>query len=126
MSKLDAGLAFHKRPKAIMFDYRVKLSGKPNRVKQTGFSKVQTIAGIDMPDVILYLQKRWEDAKGNIHAKRVGTLVHHFSRSTNGWVNNAKFPIHYGNITGRLSSKTIWGSLQETTLNTPKTAKERW
>lgn len=109
MSKLDAGLAFHKRPKAIMFDYRVKLSGKPNRVKQTGFSKVQTIAGIDMPDVILYLQKRWEDAKGNIHAKRVGTLVHHFSRSTNGWVNNAKFPIHYGNITGQAFFKNYMG-----------------
>lgn len=109
MSKLDAGLAFHKRPKAIMFDYRVKLSGKPNRVKQTGFSKVQTIAGIDMPDVILYLQKRWEDAKGNIHAKRVGTLVHHFSRATNGWVNNAKFPIHYGNITGQAFFKNYMG-----------------
>lgn len=99
MSKLDAGLRFNRRPKALMVDYRVKLSGQANRIKQTGFSRVQTVSGIDMPDIILYLQKRWEDSSGNIHARRVGTLVHRFNRSTNGWVNNARFNIRYGNIT---------------------------
>ncbi len=101
MSKINAGVRFGRRPKALMFDYRVKLSGQANRIKQTGFSKVQAVKGIDMPDVILYLQKRWEDSKGNIHAKRIGTLVHRFNRNTNGWVNNARFTINYGNITGK-------------------------
>ena len=101
MAKLDAGIKFNKRPKALMVDYKVKLSGQPNRVKQTGFSKVQGVKGIDMPDIVLYPQKRWEDAKGNIHAKRVGTMVYRFNKNTNGWVNNARFDIHYGNITGQ-------------------------
>ena len=73
MSKLDAGIKFTKKPKAICFDYKVKLSGQPNRVRQTGFSKVSTVEGIDMPDCILYLQKRWEDENGNIHALRIGS-----------------------------------------------------
>ena len=109
MSKLNAGLKFGKRPKALMFDYRVKLSGSPNRVRQTGFSKVQTVSGKDMPDVILYLQKRWEDSNGNIHAKRVGTLVHRFGNNTSGWVNNARFDIHYGNITGQSFYQSYMG-----------------
>lgn len=99
MSKLDAGVKYNLRPKAICFDYKVKLSGQPNRIRQTGFSKVTTVKGIDMPDCILYLQKRWEDSDGRIFAKRVGTMVKRFDKSTTDWVNNAVFDIHYGNIT---------------------------
>lgn len=108
MSKLDAGVKFNKRPKAICFDYRVQLSGKPNRVRQTGFGKVTQVAGIDMPDCILYLQKRWEDEKGNIYAKRIGTMVQRFSKNTD-WVNNAQFPIHYGDITRQSFYKSFMG-----------------
>lgn len=108
MSKMDAGIKFSKRPKAICFDYKVQLSGKPNRVRQTGFSKVTTVQGIDMPDCILYLQKRWEDANGNIFAKRVGTMVQRFSKNT-AWVNNAKFTIHYGDITKQPFYKSYMG-----------------
>lgn len=109
MSKLDAGLRFTKRPKALMFDYKVQLSGKTDRVKQTGFSRVQTVEGMDMPDVILYLQKRWEDSNGKLHALRVGTLVYRFSKNTNGWVNDARFEIHYGNITNQNYYKSYMG-----------------
>ena len=99
MSKLSAGVSFHKRPKAICFDYKVKLSGKPDRIRETGFSKVTKVAGMDMPDAICVLQKRWEDGDGNIYAKRVGTMMYRFTRSTGEWVNNAEFEIKYGNIT---------------------------
>lgn len=99
MSKLSAGVPFHKRPKAICFDYKVKLSGKPDRIRETGFSKVTKVAGMDMPDAICVLQKRWEDGDGNIYAKRVGTMMYRFTRSTGEWVNNAEFEIKYGNIT---------------------------
>lgn len=109
MSKLDAGVRFTKKPKALMFDYRVKLSGQPDRVRQTGFSKVSKVSGMDMPDVVLFLQKRWEDAKGNIHAKRIGTCVYRFNKNTNGWVDNARFTIHYGNITHQSFYKPYMG-----------------
>lgn len=99
MAKMDAGMKFNKRPKAIRFDYKVKLSGQANRIKQTGFSKVTKVAGIDQPDCVMYLQKRWEDKNGNIFAKRVGTMVKRFNQSTSGWINNATFDIHYGDIT---------------------------
>ncbi|MEG1580509.1 MAG: PCMD domain-containing protein [Bacteroidaceae bacterium] len=100
MSKINAGIPFNRKPKAVCFDYKVKLSGIENRIKQTGFSHVSQVKGIDMADCVLCLQKRWEDAKGNIHASRIATMVTFFNRNTNGWVNNAQFPIHYGNITG--------------------------
>jgi len=95
---LDFGIPFSYKPKAIQFDYKVKLSGKPDRVRQTGFSPVKTIPGMDMPGVILLLQKRWEDEKGNLYAQRIGTLVHRFNKNTE-WVDGAQFEIHYGDIT---------------------------
>ena len=99
MGKMDAGVKFNQRPKSICFDYKIKLSGQPDRIRQTGFSRVTKVEGMDMPDCILYLQKRWEDANGNIFAKRIGTMVKRFDKSTNGWINDARFNIHYGNIT---------------------------
>lgn len=107
MSKLNAGIRFNKRPKALVFDYKVHLSGQPNRVKQTGFGSPSTVAGKDMPDCILYLQKRWEDGAGNIYAKRVGTMVKRFTGNTD-WVNNARFPIHYGDITKESFYNSAW------------------
>lgn len=108
MSKLDVGVPFTGRPTAIMFDYKVKLSGQPNRVRQTGFSKVKTVAGMDMADCIVFLQKRWEDADGNIYARRIGTMVQRFNKNTD-WVNDAKFTIHYGDITRQSFYKDYMG-----------------
>lgn len=108
MSKLDAGIPFTKKPRYLCFDYKVKLSGEPNRIRQTGFSKVATVKGMDMPDCILYLQKRWEDEKGNIYAKRIGTLVKRFNKNCD-WTNNARFEIHYGDITQKDFYKSYMG-----------------
>lgn len=99
MSKMNLGMPFSRRPKAIKFDYRVKLTGAPNRIRQTGFSKVTTVPGKDMPEMIVMLQQRHEDADGNITAKRVGTIIRRFDSSTNGWVEGASFDINYGDIT---------------------------
>ena len=109
MGKLDAGVRFTQRPKAICFDYKIKLSGQPDRIRQTGFSRVTKVKGMDTPDCGLYLQKRWEDAKGNIYAKRVGTMVKRFDKNTPDWVNNAEFEIHYGNITNKPFFKDYMG-----------------
>lgn len=108
MGKISAGIPLKRRPKAICFDYKVKLSGKPDRIRETGFSRVTKVAGMDMPDVVCVLQKRWEDSDGRIYAKRVGTMVHRFSKSTD-WVNNAQFPIQYGDITRKSGYKAYMG-----------------
>lgn len=95
---MNNGIPFTGRPKAVRFDYSVKAAGSPNRIKQTGFSKKQTVPGRDYAIVVLYLQKRTEDKAGNITAKRVGTMVVKFGKSTGGWVNNATYKIMYGDI----------------------------
>ena len=59
---------------------------------------VQTCALPIYAIAVLYLQKRHEDAQGNITAKRVGTMVVKYGKSTNGWVKDATYTIHYGDI----------------------------
>lgn len=95
---MNNGIPFTGSPKAVRFDYSVKAAGSPNRIKQTGFSKKQTVPGRDYAIAVLYLQKRTEDKAGNITAKRVGTMVVKFGKSTGGWVNNATYKIMYGDI----------------------------
>lgn len=95
---LNFGIPFTGRPKAVRYDYRVSVPGTKNRVRQNGFSRKQTVAGPDYATAILLLQKRTEDANGNITAKRVGTMVVRYGKSTNGWVNNATYTIMYGDI----------------------------
>lgn len=99
MSKMDLGMPFNRRPKAIKLDYRVKLTDSPNRIRQTGFSKVSTVPGRDMPEMVVILQQRKENADGSITAKRVGTQIYKFPQSTNGWVEGKTFDIMYGDIT---------------------------
>lgn len=109
MSKMSWGMPLTKRPKALVFDYKAKLTDDENRIRETGFSKISTVPGKDMPTVILFLQKRWEDKKGNIHAKRVGTMVHRFSKTTPDWQNDTRFEIHYGDITSEPFFKPYMG-----------------
>ena len=74
MSKLAVGIPFTKRPQAISFDYKVKLS----------------------------------DEQGNVYAQRIGTMIHRFNHNTD-WVNGAKFPIKYGDITKQPGFQSYMG-----------------
>lgn len=102
---LGNGVPFTKRPKALRFDYKVKLAPEKNRIRSTGFSRKSEIAGQDSIEVNLFLQKRWEDKDGNIYAKRVGTMVQRYACDSKGWVNGATYPIHYGDITSHPNYK---------------------
>ena len=95
---INWGIPFTARPKAVRFDYKTYMPNVAHRIKQTGFSSASTVAGRDYAIAVLYLQKRHEDAQGNITAKRVGTMVVKYGKSTNGWVQNATYTIHYGDI----------------------------
>ena len=106
--QIVCGIPFHQKPTSLLFDYKVKLSGDPNRIKLSGFSKRSEVDGIDMPLVNLFLQKRWEDKDGNIYAKRIGTLVIRMDENTD-WVNDASFTILYGDITKRSDYKAYMG-----------------
>ncbi len=100
-SMLLSGIPFTQRPKALKFDYKVKVMPQHERVRSTGFSRKTNVPGQDSVAVVLLLQKRWEDEEGNVYSKRVGTMVHRYSQSSNGWVNGVEYPILYGDITKR-------------------------
>lgn len=91
--KINFGIPFTKKPKAIKFDYKTQIVGG-SRIKK-GVGSKSTVGGQDMAEMVCILQKRTEDASGNITAVRVGTVVKRFNK-TSGWVNGASFPIIYG------------------------------
>ena len=97
---LNWGIPFTQRPKALRFDYKFYTPGTANRIKQTGFSHKTSVPGPDYGIALLILQKRTEDSAGNITARRVGTLVVKYSKTTPAWVDNATYDILYGDITG--------------------------
>lgn len=100
MKTMDCGIPFTRKPVAIRFDYKVKMSDREKRIRATGFSRIKDVEGKDFPEVNLFLQKRWEDEKGNIYAKRVGTMVVRYYDTTDDWHNGATYSIMYGDITG--------------------------
>lgn len=106
--KINMGIPFKSKPKAIMFDYKCRISPEQTLTKALGLS-TSTIEGHDEAEVYIYLQKRWEDEDGNIYAKRIGTMRHRFVKDQLEWVNDFTLPIHYGDITQRSDFKKYQG-----------------
>lgn len=98
-SKMEMGIKFNKRPKALKFDYQLGMPKENTRTYSSGFGKKKTYSGRDKAEVFIILQRRWEDENGNLYAKRVGTGREQFANASNGWVNGHKIPVHYGDIT---------------------------
>lgn len=94
--KINFGVKFNKKPKAIKFDYKTKIVPGDRIRKGTG--RKTTVQGQDLAECVCFIQNRWEDADGNIFATRIGTLVKRFNKSTANWVNDAVFEIRYGDI----------------------------
>lgn len=102
-SKMIMGVPYTKKPKALVFDYKLEVPASNTRTKSSGFGKKKILPGRDQAVVFVFLQHRWEDAKGNLYAKRVATGGEKFSRAT-GWVNRHNVPLTYGDI-GEAASK---------------------
>lgn len=101
MAKLIMGVEFREKPKSLIYDYYFQQGQNGGqRIKEPGFGRTVEVEGINCGEVCMMLQKRWEDAEGNVYAKRVGTVWERYSKSTNGWRNAAEVPVHYGDITG--------------------------
>lgn len=108
-SKMEMGIKFSKRPKALVFDYQLEMPEADTRTYSSGFGKKKTLQGRDKAEVFVILQRRWEDEDGNIFAKRVGTGREQYSKPTSGWVNAHEIPIHYGDITSESYYKPYMG-----------------
>lgn len=99
-SKMDMGIPFAGRPKALRYDYKLYIPDG-DMVCSSGFGKKHTVPGRDKAEVYVLLQRRWEDADGNICAKRVATAREQLGRSTDTWVNNHILTLRYGDITAQ-------------------------
>lgn len=99
-SKMEMGVPYTKRPKALVFDYMLDIPATNTRTKATGFGSKKTLPGRDNAVVFVMLQHRWEDAKGNLHATRVATGGMKFKNETK-WVNGYRLPLVYGNVSNK-------------------------
>lgn len=95
-SKMEMGIPFTKRPKALKFDYKVDMPATNTRVYSSGFGSKKTLEGHDNAEAFIILQRRWEDAEGNLYAKRVATAREVFGKSTPEWVNGHNLKLVYG------------------------------
>ncbi|MDE6479876.1 MAG: PCMD domain-containing protein [Muribaculaceae bacterium] len=109
-SKMEMGIPYSKRPKALVYDYEIVMPKDNTRVKSTGFSKQKTLQGRDNAEVYVLLQRRWEDENGNLYAKRVGTGRERYNKSI-PWTRRHELPIHYGDITKESFYKPWMGLL---------------
>ena len=98
MAKVFYGLPFNGSPKALRLDYKADVGHEVYR--GTGFSKLKPMGYPDEAEITVMLQKRWEDADGNIHALRVGTGIERISEDVPEWVNGHEVKIYYGDMTG--------------------------
>ena len=107
---INMGMKFTKRPKALMLDYKTKISQSGELKQANASTKVKTLKGNDECEIIILLQHRWEDEDGRIFAYRVGTGTERISRSTPDWVNDHRVNVRYGNITDQSGYKS-WEAL---------------
>ena len=115
MSKLDQGVAFTGRPSALQFDYKMKRAHQI--YKATGSPKITKLEGTDNAEVMMLLIHRWEDAEGNIYAKRVGTAIEKFNKDVLDWINDYQIPVHYGDITKQPFYKSYMGLINTSSPN---------
>ncbi len=97
-SKMNWGVPFTERPKALVLDYK---SAMPNKGTLTKYKITthSTSKGDDAHEITFVLQKRWEDEDGHIHALRVGTAMTRIEQPSSGWVKNFRVPVIYGDAT---------------------------
>lgn len=107
-SKMEMGIPYTGRPTALQFDYKLINPGTGILTYSSGTS-TRTEPGEDQAEVFIILQRRWEDADGNLYARRVGTGRERYSRTTPEWVDGHRIAVMYGDITSRPEYKEYMG-----------------
>ncbi len=112
-SKMEMGIPFTRRPSALRFDYKLDVPADGKIIYSSGFGKKKTYPGTEQAEAFIILQRRWEDADGNIYAKRVGTGRERFAKTTAGWQNAHDVTVHYGDITSQPFYKPYMGLISK-------------
>lgn len=107
---VDMGVPFTKHPVAMLLDYKAKIEDSDEIIYAQAVSKPTKKKGRDAAVMSVFLQKRWEDQDGNIHAYRVGTGYERVYNSID-WQNDHRIPILWGDeITKRSDYKSYMGA----------------
>jgi hypothetical protein len=96
---LNFGMPFTRKPKALVLDYKCIISKNNYVMKFPGVGSKRIDGVQDKAEFFVYLQKRWEDEDGNIHALRIGTAREQLDHDVPEWQNGHRVEIHYGDIT---------------------------
>ena len=115
MSKVLYGIPFTGCPKSVKMDIKADVCHEV--IRGTGFSKLKPMGYEDHAEITVMLQKRWEDADGNIHALRVGTAIERIDKDIPEWENGHELVIGYGDITSSPGYRDYMGL-----KNDPETA----
>lgn len=107
MSKVFYGIPFTGRPTALKMDIKADVAHEV--IRGTGFGKPKNMGYDDYAEIVVILQKRWEDSKGNIHALRVGTAIERIEEDIPAWINGYEMKIAYGDISGQPYFKEYMG-----------------
>ena len=107
MAKVFYGVPFTGRPKALRMDIKADVGHEV--VRGTGFSPLKKMGYPDYPEIIVLLQKRWEEPDGSVHALRVGTAIQRIEENIPTWINDYEMKIEYGDITKRPFYKDYMG-----------------
>lgn len=108
-TKMEMGIPFTRRPKALQYDYSLTIPAGNSRLYSSGFGSKKIIAGSDKAEVFIILQRRWEDADGNLYAKRVGTGRELLDKSSRGWKTAHRLAVVYGDASKKPGFKSFQG-----------------
>lgn len=107
LSRVLYGVPFTGRPKALRMDIKADVGHEV--VRGTGFSPLKKMGYPDYPEIIVILQKRWEEPDGSVHALRVGTAIQRIEENIPTWINDYEMKIEYGDITKKPFYKDYMG-----------------
>ena len=119
--KIDQGIPFTQRPKALQLDYKLSLADQV--IKATGLKRPSKIEGKDNAEISLYLIQRWETKTAT--SSPVG-WEQAITNSANRWRNgktDSAYPFITATSATNLTTSKIWRCCCPTVRATRPTAK---
>lgn len=107
-ANIDWGIPFTRHPSALILDFKTEMPCTGMLTKGTTFRQTE-FPGEDPCQIMLLLQKRWEDENGDIHALRVGTAFLRIDKSTGAWRKDTRIPVIYGDASQSPGFKPYMG-----------------
>lgn len=97
LANINRGIKVTGFPQKVIFDYKYYSAG--DRYYANGFGSPKKVEGANVAEVVVLLQRRWEDATGKVFANRIGTSTVRFGDTGGKWIDGYELEILMGDIT---------------------------